>query len=52
MSVTWISSSFKGIRYYEHITRKHGIKKDRYFALRYQKNGKRVEEGIGWASEG
>ncbi len=52
MSVTWISSSFKGIRYYEHPTRKHGIRKDRYFALRYQKNSKRIEEGIGWASEG
>jgi integrase len=52
MSVTWVSSSFKGIRYYEHKIRKHGIKKDRYFALRYQKNSKRTEEGLGWASEG
>lgn len=52
MSVKWISTNFKGVRYYEHPTRKHGkVIKDRYFAIRYQRNGKRVEEGIGWASE-
>ncbi|WP_417910592.1 tyrosine-type recombinase/integrase [Candidatus Electronema sp. PJ] len=36
----------------EHATRKHGIKPDRYFLIRYQADGKRKEEGLGWASEG
>jgi len=47
----WINTKFKGVRYYEHPTRKHGVKFDRYLAIRYQKDGKRVEEGIGWTSE-
>ena len=47
----WISTKFKGVRYYEHLTRKHGVKFDRYLAIRYQKDGKRIEEGIGWTSE-
>jgi len=48
----WIGTKFKGVRYRLHSDRKHGIKKDRYFAIRYQSNGKRIEEGLGWASEG
>ncbi|MDQ5988653.1 MAG: Tyrosine recombinase XerC [Syntrophus sp. SKADARSKE-3] len=51
MAVKWIGTKFKGVRYYEHPTRKHGVKKDRYLAIRYQKDGKRIEEGIGWTSE-
>ncbi|HPD60838.1 MAG TPA: site-specific integrase, partial [Thermodesulfobacteriota bacterium] len=51
MSAKWIGTKFKGVRYYEHPTRKHGVKKDRYLAIRYQKDGKRIEEGIGWTSE-
>jgi len=47
----WKSTKFKGVRFYEHPTRKHGLKKDRYLAIRYQKDGKRIEEGIGWTSE-
>jgi integrase len=47
----WISTKFKGVRYYEHLTRKHGVKFDRYLAIRYQKDGRRIEEGIGWTSE-
>ena len=47
----WISTKFKGVRYYEHPTRKHGVRFDHYFAIRYQKDGKRKEEGIGWTSE-
>jgi integrase len=52
MAVTWIKTNFPGVRYYEHATRKHGIAKDRYFAIRYQAGGKRREEGVGWASQG
>ncbi len=47
----WISTKYKGVRYREHDIRKHGVKKDRYFSIRYQQNGKRIEEGLGWASE-
>lgn len=52
MAVKWISSRFPGVRFYEHASRKHGVKFDRYFAIRAQVNGKRREEGLGWASEG
>jgi len=52
MAVKWISTSFKGVRYYKHPKRKHGVQFDKYFAIRYQKDGKRTEEGIGWGSDG
>jgi integrase len=52
MAFKWIKTNIKGIRYREHDTRKHGVKKDRYYTIRYQKSGQRVEEGLGWASEG
>ena len=52
MGYKWHSTGTKGLRYREHPTRKHGVgKKDRYYAIRYQKDGKRVEEGLGWASD-
>lgn len=46
------SKNYKGVYYKEHDTRKHGISKDKYYTIRYQKDGKGVEEGLGWASEG
>lgn len=51
MVAKWHSTKYKGVRYREHEGRKHGVKKDRYLAIRYQKDGKRVEEGLGWTSE-
>jgi len=54
MEKKWIGTKFKGVRYYEHPARKIGGSRglrDKYFAIRYQRDGKRVEEGIGWASE-
>jgi site-specific recombinase XerD len=48
----WSSTKYKGVRYRLHSTRKHGIKRDKYFAIRYQAQGKRIEEGLGWSSEG
>lgn len=48
----WNSTKYPGVRFREHKTRKHGIRPDQYFAIRYQKDGKRKEEGVGWASEG
>ena len=51
MAAKWIGTKYKGVRYYEHPTRKHGLKKDHYLAIRYQRDGIRIEEGIGWTSE-
>lgn len=48
----WNSTKYPGVRCREHKTRKHGIRPDQYFAIRYQKDGQRKEEGVGWASEG
>ncbi len=48
----WKSTKYSGVRYREHKTRKHGIRPDQYFSIRYQKDGERKEEGVGWASEG
>jgi len=52
MAVTWVKTNFPGVRFYEHATRRHGVSRDRYFAIRFQADGKRREEGLGWASEG
>jgi integrase len=51
MPVQWKKTKYQGVRYYEHPTRKHGVNLDRYFAIRYQVDGKRREEGLGWTSE-
>jgi integrase len=51
MAVSWIKTNFLGVRYREHATRKHGIKPDRCFSIRYKIDGKDKEEVVGWASE-
>lgn len=51
MSLEW-NTAAPGVRYREHETRKHGVKPDRYFAIRYRVDGRRIEEGLGWASQG
>lgn len=48
----WKASGTRGVRYYEHETRCHGVRKDRYFAIRFQSGGVRREEALGWASKG
>jgi len=48
----WIKTNFRGVRYHEHETRKHGVKPDKYFTIRYKLNKKDKEEGLGWASDG
>lgn len=48
----WKSTKYPGVRFREHPTRKHGVSFDKYFAIRYQRDGKRKEEGLGWISEG
>lgn len=52
MGYKFVKSKFAGVRYKEHPTRKNGIRKDRYFVIRYQLSGKAKQEGIGWESEG
>ncbi len=48
----WYTTKFKGVRYRKHATRKHGALQDKYFTIRVQLDGKRQEEGLGWASQG
>jgi hypothetical protein len=51
MAVNGKGTNLNGVRYYEHPTWKHGAGKNKYFAIRYPRDGKRIEEGIGWTSE-
>ena len=41
-----------GVLFRDHKTRKHGVKKDRYFVIYYRFNGKNHQEAVGWASDG
>ena len=43
---------YRGIRYREHPSRRHGLHPDRYYLIRYWAKGKTQNEGVGWASEG
>jgi len=52
MTVKWQKSNYPGVRFRSHPKRKHGVKFDRYFSIYYRLNGKRVEEGVGWSSQG
>lgn len=49
--VKWIKLE-PGIRCRQHPTRKHGIKPDVYFVLRFTVDGSTHQEALGWASEG
>ena len=49
--ITWKKMD-KGVRCMAHPTRKHGIRADLYFSIRYQVGGKMTESGLGWASQG
>jgi len=51
MAANWVTVA-PGIRAREHPTRKHGVRPDRYFTLRFSADGRQVEEKLGWASEG
>ena len=53
MAVKWTKTSFLGVRYREHATRKNGgPRPDRCYSIRYKVDGKDKEEVVGWASEG
>ncbi len=47
----WTNTKHEGVRYREHPTRKHGVRKDRYYAIRYYVDGKRKEESLGWETD-
>ena len=51
MASTWITVA-PGIRCRLHPDRKHGVRPDRYFTLRFSVNGRQIEEALGWASDG
>lgn len=51
MAVEWQKLD-EGIRARLHPTRKHGLKPDLYYVLRFTVDGQRKQEALGWASEG
>jgi hypothetical protein len=48
--MAWIKHKYTGVRYREHPSRSHNGRADRYYSIYYTVNGKRREEGLGWAS--
>ena len=48
----WKKTNHAGLRYFEHETRKHGKKKDRYYTIRFRLDGKLYHYGVGWLSDG
>lgn len=52
MAATWVQSRFPGVRYREHPTRRVRGHADRYLVIRYRVDGRRIEEKIGWESQG
>lgn len=47
----WFTSSkFKGVRWYKHHSRKHGVRFDRCYGIRYAYKGIRYEFVLGWES--
>lgn len=52
MAVIWNKTNFLGVRYREHATRKHGVRPDRCFSVRYKVDGRDKEEVAGWSSGG
>jgi integrase len=52
MAYKWHSTQYPGVRFREHPTRKYRGKPDRYFVIRYKRQGKLIGESVGWASQG
>ncbi|MGD2272953.1 MAG: site-specific integrase [Desulfobacterales bacterium] len=50
MNNKWHATQYPGVRYREYNKRKHRGQPDRYFVIRYKKEGKLVGESVGWAS--
>lgn len=52
MTKKWIKTAHKGLRYFEHETRKHGKQIDRYYSIRFRVDGVLHTYGVGWVSDG
>ena len=52
MKEVWGKARYPGIRFREHPERLYNRQKDRYFIIRYKRNGKSIAEAVGWASHG
>jgi integrase len=52
MSRNWIRSAYPGVRYREHPTRVFKRQKDKYFMIRFKRDGKTISESLGWLSDG
>jgi len=52
MADKWINNQYQGVRFREHSERKYNRLPDRYFSIKYKKEGKPKEESLGWASTG
>ena len=52
MTIKWIKSNHKGLRYYEHQERKHGKQRDRYYSIRFRVDKILYTYGVGWMSDG
>ncbi len=52
MNIQWKKTAQKGLRYYEHETRRHGKKRDRYYSIRFKVAGRDYTYGVGWLSDG
>ena len=50
--MTWKPTKFRGVRYREHPTRKHGIMPDRYFVIRYQRKESGLKKNLAGLREG
>jgi len=48
----WKKTRFVGVRVKESPKRTHRGKPDKYFLIRYGKDGKIIQEGVGWTSQG
>ena len=52
MTIQWIRTAHKGLRYYEHQERKHGKQRDRYYSIRFRVDKILHTYGVGWMSDG
>lgn len=52
MATKWIKTNYPDITYREHPEKKYLGQPDRYYVIRYRKNGKRKAESVGWRSKG
>jgi integrase len=51
MKQNWIGTAHKGLRYYEHPTRKCGKQRDKYYTIRFRIDGTLHTYGVGWLSD-